>query len=153
MKKIINRGFTLIELLVVIAIIGILASIVLVSLNSARNKGKDTRVISDVNQIRTQIEAEATAGGAYSIGCLTANANTLSGSGNCGTLATDASNNGGAIAVVTVPNSGAANTSYTAYAVHGTLVTANNFYCVDSTGQTKSYTAAPASWGTTGVCP
>ncbi len=51
-----NRGFTLIELLVVIAIIGILSSVVLASLNSARVKGRDARRISDIKQIQLALE-------------------------------------------------------------------------------------------------
>ena len=56
MIKVKNRGFTLIELLVVIAIIGILSSVVLASLNSARQKGRDARRLSDVKQLRTAMD-------------------------------------------------------------------------------------------------
>jgi len=51
MKQKLNRGFTLIELLVVIAIIGILASVVLASLNTARGKGLVAAYKSEVQQI------------------------------------------------------------------------------------------------------
>src|SRR4030066_73924 len=60
MKSIKNKGFTLIELLVVIAIIGILSSVVLASLSTAREKSRDAKRISDIGQIQLGIDLERT---------------------------------------------------------------------------------------------
>lgn len=60
-----NRGFTLIELLVVIAIIGILASVVLASLNDARKKSRDARRVADIKQIQLALELYFDSKGTY----------------------------------------------------------------------------------------
>jgi prepilin-type N-terminal cleavage/methylation domain-containing protein len=51
-----ERAFTLIELLVVVAIIGLLASIILVSLGQAQKKGRDSRRLGDLKEIQTALE-------------------------------------------------------------------------------------------------
>lgn len=60
-----KKGFTLIELLVVIAIIGILASVILASLNAARSKARDARRLSDLNQMQTALEMYYDSNGKY----------------------------------------------------------------------------------------
>jgi general secretion pathway protein G len=62
-----NRGFTLIELLVVIAIIGLLSSVVLASLNSARLKARDAERESDIHQIKVALSFYVNAHGHYPI--------------------------------------------------------------------------------------
>jgi prepilin-type N-terminal cleavage/methylation domain-containing protein len=47
-----NKGFSLIELLIVIAVIGILSSIVIISLTGAKNKSRDAKVISQLSRLR-----------------------------------------------------------------------------------------------------
>lgn len=156
MKKY-TRGFTLIELLVVIAIIGILSSVVLVSLNTARSRSKDTRIVSDVQQTRTLLESGYD-GAKYpdlkqsaGTGAQTAVAGALLSTGpnnnNLTTLATDATNQGGALTYVVTTT---ATDVTTAYAIYGKLASdATKYFCIDSTGKTNP----TASAATAITCP
>lgn len=51
-----SKGFTLLELLVVIGIIGLLASILVVNLTSARRRARDTKRIADIRNLQTAAE-------------------------------------------------------------------------------------------------
>lgn len=63
-----KKGFTLIELLVVVAIIGMLSSVVLASLNSARANARDATRKQDLRQIQTALELYYNANGSYPVG-------------------------------------------------------------------------------------
>ena len=63
-----QKGFTLIELLVVIAIIGLLASVVLLAQNSARQKSRDAKRLADIRQIASAMELYFDNNGGYASG-------------------------------------------------------------------------------------
>lgn len=60
-----SRGFTLIELLVVVAIIGLLSSVVLASLSSARQAARNAQRRTDIHQLQTAVEFYFDRKGAY----------------------------------------------------------------------------------------
>lgn len=60
-----SRGFTLIELLVVVAIIGMLSSVIIGSLGTARNKAKDAAIKAGVTQFAALLELQKNDTGSY----------------------------------------------------------------------------------------
>jgi prepilin-type N-terminal cleavage/methylation domain-containing protein len=76
-----QKGFTLIELLVVIAIIALLSTLAVVSLNSAREKSRDAKRLSDVRQIQTALELYYDDQKAYPAANLTFNGQCLTNGG------------------------------------------------------------------------
>jgi len=145
-----SKGFTLIELLVVIAIIGVLSAVVLSSLNTARSKGNDAAIQSDLAAIQTQAEIYYGGTGLNSYGA-TASSCTTASSLFVDTSITRAINAAGTAA------GGAANVvcggSASAYAVSVKLTapSATTYWCVDSTGFAGSRTTALTAGDT--VCP
>ena len=64
-----EKGFTLIEILIVIGIIGVLASVILGNVNTAREKGMTAKVKSELRNIRTAIALLADDTGKWPNGC------------------------------------------------------------------------------------
>lgn len=64
-SKLRRRGFTLIELLIVIGIIMILAALVIVNVNNARARGRDSKRISDLSTIQLALEQYREKNGGY----------------------------------------------------------------------------------------
>lgn len=60
-----RKGFTLIELLVVIALIGILSTLILANLNSARERSRDVQRKNDLRSIQTALRLYYNDAGGY----------------------------------------------------------------------------------------
>lgn len=139
-----HKGFTLIELLVVIAIIGILSSVVLASLNTARNRGADASVKGNLSSVRAQAELFYDTGNTYASMCSDATiTNQLNAASNAGAGNT---------------TSDACFSSATAWIATAPLKSTNvfggssgtDYFCIDSTGAAKVVDSAATA---VGACP
>jgi len=130
-----SKGFTLMELIVVIAIIGVLASIVLTSLNTVRIKGSDASAKSALGQLRAQAEMYYDTHHNYGVS-----------TSECSTVAGDAMFDGDTMANIiqnlgthTSTSSITCASDSNAWAVSAVL-RGGGTWCVDSTGKSASST-------------
>lgn len=161
-----SKGFTLIELLVVIAIIGILSSVVLASLNTARAKGSDAAIKSQLAAIRPQAEivydtfsAYGTTGfgttGGTTQACTGAATTNLFGTTTISSMITSLINTSGTGNVTCATDVASAGTNPQKWMVAAKLKTdTTQGWCVDYTGASKqeTWTAVDAD-AVSAACP
>lgn len=139
-----GRGFTLIELLVVIAIIGILSSVVLASLNTARSKGTDAKIQSQMRSIAVNAEIY-----------YDSNGNSYGSATTCDTGMFDATTPTNIKQIVDdlqgITGTMTCGSTATAYAVSHVLTSTTSKFCIDSTGKAVITSASIAAGAT--VCP
>lgn len=146
-----KRGFTLIELLVVIAIIGILSSVVLASLNTARAKGADAAVKGSLSGMRAQAELEYDRASCYGDGAGTCAASAIAPGATCAGADTIFAEPTFAQGVAAAKTAGGGVAACSSSANQGSWAVvvqlkANTLtgWCVDSSGKSKQVTLASA---------